>query len=84
MCFEISVFINAIPLFLNNKLIKLNIVSCIVINTPFAVLYILLKPIENTATTNIIIPNKGSAKDLVKSCLYKDIKKIKNNERPNF
>ena len=33
---------------------------------------------------NIIIPNKGIAKDLVKSCLYKDIKKIKNNERPNF
>ena len=33
---------------------------------------------------NIIIPNKGIAKDLVKSCLYKDIKKINNNERPNF
>ena len=30
---------------------------------------------------DIFIPMKGFAKDLVKSCLYKEIKKLKNNER---
>ena len=58
MCFEIISFISAIPLFLNNKLTNPNIASCIVINNPFAELYILLNEIENIANNNITIPKR--------------------------
>ena len=33
---------------------------------------------------DIFIPKKGFAKDLVKNCLYKEIKKIKSHERFNI
>ena len=32
---------------------------------------------------DVFIPMKGFAKNLVKGCLYKEIKKLKNNERSN-